>query len=224
MKYVYKIITAVISLATIPLLFFSDAFYYKVSSKALETVLYLSELLGGSLANNILTETAGKTPTGVADSTSVYDLINLFKSVSGLSEGSNESLQKLVSPVATLLLILALVAVCAVVTAVFAFAAKDNRKVIYGSIAGISLCVSAKVALESVAAPLVDGTLSTAEIFDSTWATFIGNIEEISLAPVFWLVPVLFLCAIVWTVLYNATLPEKEKLERKLMLGEAKEK
>lgn len=223
MKYVYKIITAVISLATIPLLFFSDAFYYKVSSKALETVFYLSELLGGSLSDSIVTQTGGKTPTAVADSTSVYDLINLFKSVSGLSDGANESLQKLVSPAVTLIVILALIAVCAVVTAVFAFAAKDNRKVIYSSVIGVSLSVSAKVALESIAAPLVDGTVSTAEIFDSTWATFIGNIEEISLAPVFWLVPVLFICAIVWTVLYNATLPEKEKRERKLMLGEAEE-
>lgn len=225
MKYVYKIIAALGALATIPMLLFSKIFSYVFSSSALETLFYLGQLFNKSFGSEVLEQTGGKTPTGIADSTSLYELVNLFKSFGNLAadNGSNEELQKLLMPAIIFLILLALIVICAIVTAILAIVSKNNRKVVYSSIVGIALCAMSHVAFDSVVSPLIDGTLSTANIFNSTWATFIANVESISLSSSFWFVPAIFLIIIVWTVLYNATLPEKEKAERKLMLGEADE-
>lgn len=224
MKYVYKIIAALGAIATIPMLLFSKIFSYVFSSSALETLFYLGQLFDKSFGSEILEQTGGKTPTGIADSTSLYELATLFKSFGNLTDGgSNEELQKLIMPAIIFLILLALIVICAIVTAVFAIVAKNNRKVVYSSIVGIALCAMTHVAFESVVSPLLDGTLTTASIFNSTWATFIANVESISLTSSFWFVPLIFLVVIVWTVLYNTTLPENEKAERKLMLGEADE-
>jgi hypothetical protein len=54
---------------------------------------------------------------------------------------------------------------------------------------------------------------------DSFLAPFLAQVEEISIAPIFYLVPALFGFIALWTVLYNATLPDKEKAERMKMIG-----
>ncbi|MBO5290278.1 MAG: hypothetical protein J6B35_01685, partial [Clostridia bacterium] len=110
--------------------------------------------------------------------------------------------------------------VCAIVTAVFAFAAKNNRMVIYSSVCGIGLTFMFSKAFEAVAAPFLDQSISLSTIFDSMWASFLGEIEVMTLTNEFWFIAVVFLAVIIWTVLYNITLPENEKKERKLMLGE----
>jgi hypothetical protein len=52
------------------------------------------------------------------------------------------------------------------------------------------------------------------------WASFLGEIEVMTLTNEFWFIAFVFLAVIIWTVLYNITLPENEKRKRKIMLGE----
>ena len=79
----------------------------------------------------------------------------------------------------------------------------------------------ANEAFEAIAAPVLDGTVSLATLMGSVWGGLIGNIDTFSLLSNFWFIPAIFGAIILWTVLYNYTLPENEKRERKLMLGEA---
>jgi hypothetical protein len=112
-----------------------------------------------------------------------------------------------------------LIAVCAIVTVVFAFACKDNRKVIASSFAGITSSLLFVMLFDNTVAPFVSGEISISDFMDSFLAPFLAQVEEISIAPIFYLVPALFGFIALWTVLYNATLPDKEKAERMKMIG-----
>ena len=125
------------------------------------------------------------------------------------------------SPVILAGVVLILIALCAVVTAIFAIVAKDNRKVIYSCVAGMGLSLIFKECFAAIAEPILDGTVSIATLMDSAWGDLIGEFEKFTLTTNFWFIPAIFGAIILWTVIYNYTLPDKEKRERKLMLGEA---
>ncbi len=221
MKYVYKIVAALGAIATIPMLGFLKIFYYKATSLAVQLLGLIANLRGNSDMKDILAENGGKLPENIADTLSFYDLFDLIKGVSGLgSDGSLDKFQVILVPVAVLLVISVLIVVCAIVTAIFAFAAKNNRMVIYSSVCGIGLSMMFSKAFEAVAAPFLDQTISLSTVFDSVLASLIGELQVLSITNEFWFIPVVFAGVIVWTVLYNFTLPEDEKRERKLMLGE----
>ena len=112
-----------------------------------------------------------------------------------------------------------LIVACAIVTVVLAFACKDNRKVIASSFAGIASSLMFVMLFDNTVAPFVSGTISLADFMDSFLAPFIAQVEEISIAPIFYIIPALFGFIALWTVLYNATLPDKEKAERMKMIG-----
>ena len=223
MKYVYKIVAALGALSVLPLFVFIQTIYFKISSAALSLVFYLGQLSGNEKFTEVLKETGGNVPTAIADDFSLYDLLDLIGDVATDAGSStlDGKFDALIVPVATAGVILALLAICSIATAVLAFVAKDNRKVIYTSIAGIGLCFMFMEAFEGIAAPLLEGTISIATILESVWGGLIGNVEALSLNSSFWFIPAIFGGIILWTVLYNYTLPEKEKKERKLMLGEA---
>ncbi len=225
MKYLYKIVAALGALATIPMLFFTELFYIKMSSTALEGIVSILQITGGNSAlEEILAQTGGKVPNAIAESLSFYeifDTVNSLKGIASNGDGLGDKLDVLVTPAIVFAVILAMIILCAIVTAIFAISAKNNRKVIYTSIIGIGLSLMANEAFEAIAAPVLDGTVSIATLMDSVWGGLIGNIDTFSLLSNFWFIPAIFGAIILWTVLYNYTLPENEKRERKLMLGEA---
>ncbi len=227
MKYVYKIVAALGALATIPLLFFTELFYIKMSSTALEGIVSILQMMGGSSAlEEVLAQTGGKAPNAIAESLSFYeifDTVNSFKNIASNGDGLGDKLDVLISPAIVFAVIVAMIIICAIFTAIFAIFAKNNRKVIYTSIIGIGLSLMANEAFEAIAAPVLDGTVSLATLMNSVWGGLIGNIDTFSLLSNFWFIPAIFGAVILWTVLYNYTLPENEKRERKLMLGEADE-
>ena len=227
MKYVYKIVAALGALATIPILFFTELFYIKMSSTALEGIVSILQMAGGSSAlEEILAETGGKAPNAIAESLSFYEIFDAVNSLKDLSSGGDglvDGLDVLISPAIVFAVIIAMIIICGIVTAIFALFAKNNRKAIYSSIVGIGLSFMANDAFEAIAAPVLDGTVSIATLMDSVWGGLIGDIDTFSLLSNFWFVPAIFGAIILWTVLYNYTLPEDEKRERKLMLGEADE-
>ncbi len=223
MKYVYKIIAALGALSVIPVIIFAKTIYYKIASTAMASIFLIGQLFKIDALTDVIKEHNGVAPENIADITSLYDLYKLFTSISGNSSGSEalERLEVLIAPAITCAVALILVALCAIVTAVLAIVVKNNRAVIYSSIAGIGLSMVFKECFEGLASPILNGTVNFSTLLDSTWASLIGSFTELDLTTNFWFIPAVFGAVIIWTVLYNYTLPEKEKRERKLMLGEA---
>lgn len=225
MKYVYKIVAALGALAVIPLLLFTKLFYFKISSTALEAIMGILQMTGGNAATEeILSQTGGKIPNAIAESMSFYDIYDTaasLKDFASKGDGLGDKLEILITPAIVFVVIIALIIICAVITALFALFAKNNRKAIYTSIAGIGLSLMANSAFEAIADPILDGTVSIATLMGSVWGGLIGEIDKFLLLTNFWFVPAIFAAVIIWTVLYNYTLPDNEKRERKLMLGEA---
>lgn len=225
MKYVYKIVAALGALSILPMIVFLEDIYFKITSTALSAIFYIGQLLGNETITQTLQDNNGVVPEAMVDTVSLYDLYDLIAGFSG-SGNSGDFLEKidiLVSPLITAGIALVLVAICAVVTAIFVFVMKDNRKVIYSSIAGIGFSLVFKECFEGVAAPILEGTVSISTLMESFWGSLIGTFDELYLNTNFWFIPAVFGAIILWTVLYNYTLPAKEKKERKLMLGEGDE-
>ena len=220
MKYVYKIVAALGALSVIPMLGFLKIFYYKASSVAVQILAFIANMKGNADMKEILAENGGNLPQNIADTMSVYDLSGLLDLSKSFSDGAGDKFDLIVVPGIVLGIVAVLIVICAIVTAILAFAAKNNRMVIYSSVCGIGLTFMFSKAFEAVAAPFLDQSISLSTILDSMWASFLGEIEVMSLTNEFWFVAVAFAAVIVWTVLYNITLPENEKKERKLMLGE----
>lgn len=225
MKYVYKIVAALGAISILPLFVFLETIYFKMTSTALSAIFGIGQLLGNETLNQALESTNGQIPSGIADTYSPYELYNLFYGLGDLGGDGNlaEKLEVLITPLITAGVVLALIVICAIITVVFAIVAKDNRKVIYSSIAGIGLSFMFKECFECFAAPILEGTVSIATLMESVWGGLIGNFEEFTLNTNFWFIPVVFAAIILWTVLYNYTLPKDEKRARKIMLGELDE-
>lgn len=223
MKYVYKIVAALGALSILPMIVFLENIYFKLTSGALSTIFYIGQLLGSETLTQTIKDNNGVVPSGMADTVSLYELYDLIADISNSDNSGNliEKLGVLVSPLITAGVVLVLIAICAIITAIFAFVMKDNRKVIYSSIAGIGLSVMFSECFEGVAAPILNGTISLATLMESALGGLIGEINKLTLTTNFWFIPAVFGAIILWTVLYNYTLPENEKRERKLMLGEA---
>ena len=219
MKYVYKLVAALGALAIVPVLFFTKIFYFSMSSIALQLLAYIAQATGKT---NILEQTGGKTPTGIADVFSFYDIYGMLGDLGGSGDRTvQETLGGVFTPVVLFAVVSLMVVICAIVTAILAIVAKNNRKVIYSGIVGLGLSFMLSCIFEDIAAPIIEGTVSLSTLLDSMWAGLLGNIDEVALSTNFWFIPAIFGAIILWTVLYNYTLPEKEKKERKLMLGEA---
>lgn len=223
MKYIYKVVAALGALSVCPLIVFLDIIYYKLSSVALGTLFYVGQLLGNETITQAIKDNNGTVPEAIADTASLYDLYNLSSNFSGMMNSGDvkEKFDVLMSPVILAGVVLILIALCAVVTAIFAIVAKDNRKVIYSCVAGMGLSLIFKECFAAIAEPILDGTVSIATLMDSAWGDLIGEFEKFTLTTNFWFIPAIFGAIILWTVIYNYTLPDKEKRERKLMLGEA---
>lgn len=223
MKYIYKAVAAIGSLIVIPALTFLSVIYYKFSSPTLSLLLSALAGRGNETAAKILAENGGVAPQYIADSTSLWELGNIAKNF-GDSASTNTALDVLKTSAITLVIMAILIAVIAIVTAVIAIVAKDNRKVYYSSLAGIGASVMFKFAFESLVAPLVDGTVSIADIVQSSIGAFVAQTETIELSTAFYAIPALFVCVMVWTFIYNYTLPETEKAARKKYIEEVDNK
>lgn len=218
MKIVYKIIAVIMALVIIPALMFLPTVAYRFNSVAAQLVLTLTQ--NSEKTKELLEKFNGEIPDTIADSESIYNISRLVEAAKNATDTSSDVTAQLETPIITLLIIAALIAICALLTAIFAIVSKDNCKVYYSSLAGIGASIMFKFAFESVAAPFVSGQISLSDFIDSIFATFIAKVEMIDLSVSFYAIPLLFLGVIAWTFLYNYTLPEKEKLARKNLIGE----
>jgi hypothetical protein len=222
MKYVYKIVSALCALAVLPLMVFSPMIYYYFSSTALQSLFTIGQLLGNETLSDAMEKFGLETvPTGMANNVSIYDLADLvwrFKDIGDSSKVTEPIAELLPSLIATFIAI-ALTLITAIVIVVLAFACKDNRKVIAASFAGIGFSLMIKMLFANTVSPLVNGEITITDFIDSAWASLIAEVEIITLNSTFYFIPITFGFIALWTILYNATLPEKEKEERKKMIG-----
>lgn len=222
MKYVYKIISAVSSLAVLPAIVFSPMIYYYISSVTLQGIFTLAQLVGSDALANAMEEYGWENvPKGISGTLSIYDIGDLVSQFGNISDSGEipEAVETMVPSLLAVIIAMVFVIVCAVVTAVLAFACKDNRKVIASSIAGVGFSLMVPMLIENAIYPITSGTINLSSLLNTFWAPLVAEIEELSIAPLYYLIPALFGFVALWTILYNATLPEKEKAERLKMIG-----
>lgn len=222
MKIVYKIVSALMALAVLPAIVFSPIIYYYFSSVALQGLFTIGQLIGNETLSDAMEKYGLESvPQGIADTLSLYDLFDLVLRFSGNS-GSGKFIEAIAPMIPSLIatgIAIVFVVICAIVTVVFAFACKDNRKVIASSFAGVGFSLMVPMLIENTVSPLVSGAINMTDFIDAFWASFIAEVEEISVTSIYYLIPALFACIALWTILYNATLPDKEKAERLKMIG-----
>ncbi len=230
MKYVYKSVAAILALAVIAVLICTPIIAVSMESLVPAALVLIGSYLKNDKATDILNEYEGSVPSAIGERISILDLIaptensiaSIIKSL-GSEEASSTALEALepVIPAAIgFIVILGLIVICAIATAVTAFACKNNRVPIYLSIIGCGLNVMMFKTFGDVARPFVDGDITLSNLVGSDWMMLLGEITGVEIPSTMWFIAALFVCVIVWTILYNATLPPEEKLARKRMLGE----
>ncbi len=230
MKYVYKSVAAILALAVIAV-----AICTPIIAVSLESIVPAALVLIGSWMKNdqaaeLLEKYEGNVPSTIGEKISVLDLFaptdNSIASVirnfgaSGESSDTLEVLEPVIPAAIVFIVVFALIIICAIAVAVTAFACKNNRVPIYLSIIGCGLNVMLFKTFGDLARPFIDGEITLSNLAGSDWMMLLGEITGLEVPSTMWFIAVLFVCVIIWTVLYNFTLPKEEKIERKRMLGE----
>ncbi len=230
MKIGYKISVVALCLAIVAVMVFAPIIFISAKSVAVQTLLLIGQYKGHENVNELVENNGGVAPDHIKFEVAVADFfgdkLNLIGNMldeagSEKTEAAKEQLQRFAGPAVTLLISFALIAVVAVLTAIFAIVAKDNRKVIFSSMAGIGLAFMVKYSFETIAEPFLNGEVTLASLAQSFWVTLLGNIDSFKIDTAFWAIPIIFGAIILFTVFYNYTLPEKEKAKRLEIIGEA---
>lgn len=230
MKTVYKIVAVLCSLAVILVAFFVPVICIRMDSLAASLLVTIGQAKGNEKAEEIIKNNNGQLVTTIGEDIAVADLMSpaadsIAKVITtfGDSEDSiaKQQLEKIRGSVFTFIVTFALIVVCAIVTMFVSIFAKDNRKVIYCALSGLGLSYMLIPCFKAISEPFLEGTITLGTLTDSIWVSILGEISDLALGPVAYAFIAIFAAIIVWTILYNYTLPEKEKQERKIMLGEA---
>lgn len=232
MKYAYKVITALLAVAIIAMFIFTPLVSIRVESLAISILSLIGQYKGNDTITELMDEN-GEMPSAIGESISVYDVFfgdvnSIAGSISAFAQDGDgeaflERIDVIIAPALAFIALGIITIICAIVTIIFAFAAKDNRKVIYSSLAGLGFSYMMPATFKAIAEPFLNGDITIGTLMDNFIGSLIGSIDGFQIASTFWAIPVMFVVIIAWTAAYNYTLPEKEKLERKLMLGEADE-
>ncbi len=231
MKYGYKIIATLLAFGVIAVAIFTPLVAVSIDSLVPGVLVLLgSYLLKSDTAADLLEEYEGAVPSAIGEKISIYNFINpsdnsiasLIKNLSGqeVSETATEVLQPIIPDAIVFAVVFCLIIVCALAVAITACVCENNRIVMYLSIVGCGLNFMLFKTFGDVAGPFLSGEITLSDIAGSDWIGLLGNITGLEVPSTMWFIAVLFVCIIIWTVLYNLTLPENEKIERKRMLGE----
>lgn len=223
MKYVYKIVSALCALAVFPFMIFLPMIYYFISSTALEGIFMMGQALGYDTFTEAMTKYGLESvPKGIASDMSVYyilNLVNRFSDSSLISDEINETLGTIVPSFIATIIAVAFTIITAIVIIILVFACKDNRKVIATSFAGIGFSLMIPMLFDNAVSPLINGEITLSQLAGNEWISLLADVDVITLNSTFYFIPITFGFIALWTILYNATLPEKEKEERKKLIG-----
>ena len=229
MKIAYKIISAGLAVIILAVLVFSPLVYVGIESLAAQLLLTIGQATGNSYANELINE-KGQITDHIGIDISVSGIFGkdtemLAEIINSISDTDNENvmrtLEPVIAPFFVFVAVLVLVAICAIVTAVLAFVVKDNRKVICSCVTGVFLSLMVPECFKAVSIPFTNGDITLSKLAGNSWLALVGEIDKVELTSVFWFVPVIFGVIILWTMLYNYTLPADEKKKRLEMIGEA---
>ncbi len=230
MKYVYKTVAALLAIGVIAVMIFTPIIAVSLESLIPSVLALVGAWLKNDSAMELLEQYDGAIPSTIGEKIAVFDLIspgeNTIASIIrnfGSEEASStalEAIEPAVPSIIAFIVVFVLIILCAIAVAITAFACKNNRVPLYLSIIGCGLNVMLFKTFGDVAQPFVDGEITLSQLAGSDWAMLLGNITGLEVPSTMWAITALFVCVIVWTILYNMTLPENEKIERKRMLGE----
>lgn len=229
MKLGYKIIAAALSLVIIAVLAFAPIIYVGLKSTAAQFLLTVGQYAGNEQANEIF-EKYGEIPDHIGidisfvslfdeDAKGTAELVQIFSDSD--SADTMKVLEPAIAPAITFVTVLVLLVICSIVTAVLSFVAKDNRKVIYSAVTGAFISLMVPSCVKAIEALFLDGTITLSKLAGSAWISLLGEIDAVELSSLFWAIPAIFVAVILWTVLYNYTLPADEKKKRLELIGEA---
>lgn len=230
MKIGYKLIVIIVAVLAVVLLITTPFTRIACESIVAQIGGFLGQATENKEVEEVIDKNNGELPKYITEKISFYDFVNpksgslvslAMNAVESFDEKEmSPAIEKMIPAGITLLVCAALIVICAIATIVVVFT-KNNRRVIYTSLCAIGASLMFSETLEAITHPVVNGDVTLATIFQASWANLFGTIKIFELAPSFWMVPALFGFIILFTALYNFTLPEKEKAERKAMLGEA---
>lgn len=230
MKIGYRIIVIIVAIISVALLVTVPFTRVACESVIAQIGGWLGQYKGDEDIKEIIENNNGEMPKYITEEISFRDFVDpesgslVYFAMSAAETFADKemspSLKKLIPAAITLIVCAGLIVVFAIITIIVSFT-KNNRRVIYSSLGAIGASLMFTETLEAITHPFENGDITFASIFQSTWANLIGEIKIFELAPSFWVIPALFGFIILFTVLYNYTLPEKEKKARKEMLGEA---
>ena len=230
MKYVYKTVAALLAIAVIAVMIFTPIIAVSLESLIPSVLTLVGAWLKNDTAMELLEQYEGAIPSTIGEDIALFDLIspgeNTIASIIrnfGSEDASStalEAFEPAMPSIIAFIVVFVLIAICAIAVAVTAFACKNNRVPIYLSIIGCGLNAMLFETFGDVAQPFVEGEITLSQLAGTDWATLLGSITGLEVPSSMWAISVLFICVIVWTVLYNITLPQEEKIARKRMLGE----
>ena len=230
MKYVYKTVAELLAIAVIAVMIFTPIIAVSLESLIPSILTLVGAWLKNETAMELLEQYEGAIPSTIGEDIALFDLIspgeNTIASIIrnfGSEDASSTALEALEPAMPSIIAFIAvfvLIAICAIAVAVTAFACKNNRVPIYLSIIGCGLNAMLFETFGDVAQPFVEGEITLSQLAGTDWATLLGSITGLEVPSSMWAISVLFICVIIWTVLYNITLPQEEKIARKRMLGE----
>lgn len=227
MKYVYKIVCALLAAVVIGVLFFSPIIGVRLHSETAALFFSMAVQNGDEEMIQKYIENDGEIPEHISETTSLYDLAfgdtgTFFSGMSSYFDiANNEELEILVSPGITFAASLCVIVLCALAVIIFGLFAKNNRKVIYACVAGIGSYLLANECFGVIEDMFVSGRLTLESVTQEWWISMLGDIVNFELLEPMTAIPIIFAVVIVWTLIYNYTLTPEQKRERKLMLGEA---
>ncbi len=231
MKVTYKLVAALLALAVVAVLVFTPLVLVRIQSTAAQMLVYIAQATGNSSAQDMV-DSEGKISDHIGIDISIAGLwgddaqgtSDLLKQLSdGDTTRTLKILEPVIAPFFTFVVALVFVALCALAAAIIAIVAKDNRKVIYPCVAGIGFSLMVPTCFKVVAMPFLSEKITLSQLGGSSWIALLGKIDGMELSSNFWFVVAIFAAIILWTVLYNYTLPADEKKKRLIMIGEAEE-
>lgn len=230
MKIAYKAVAAICAFAVILVSVFVPLVSVRMDSVATSLLLTIGQALGNEKAEEIIKNNNGELVATIGEEIAIIDLISpksdsIASVIRNLDTSKNssakEQLKTLLGAALSFAVTFVLTLICAIVTIFIAIFAKDNRKVIYCALSGVGLSYMLIPSFKAISAPFLDGTITLAKLTDSILVSLLGEIKNLELGTAVYAMLALFVAIIIWTVLYNYTLPEDEKVQRKIMLGEA---
>ena len=226
MKYVYKIGCVLLAAIVIGVVFFAPIIGIRLHSE-MATLFFANAVQNGDeeMIQQYI-DADGEIPEHISDTTSLYDIAfgdtgEFFKGFSNLFDiMNNPEIEVIFAPAMVFVVSIVVTVLCALAVIIFGIFAKNNRKVIYASVAGIGSFFLLKESFELIEDIFVSGRLTIASLTQEWWASLFGEIVNFELLETLNAIPIVFVIVIVWTVLYNYTLTPAQKKERMRMLGE----